>query len=568
MSVAEALRTVDIAVFAILAAVSFVQWRRQPSPSARWIFVTFTMLAVVVSSSAVTELVLGDDPGAWVTKPVIALLVLFPYFLYRFAASFRLPSRRIEWFARGLTAGVVIWTLVLPDVPAEGEPRSGSFLAFIVALLVQWVVLSAFVAVRLWQAGRGRPTVARSRMRTLSIAALALSAALIVAGATPSQRADWADALTQLLVFASGLLFLAGFAPPRWLRMLWRRPEDLVLRRTVNELTRASTPEEVTGTVLPAMRAIVGARAAALRDETGSTIAVDGIPPDEEPGVRLSLPSGSVVAWTDPYAPFFGKEEFELLRSLGTVTLLALDRARLFSHEREARIALEEADQLKTQFIALASHELRTPAAVIHGIASTLHLRGERLAGPQRHELRRTLYEQTDRMRRLVEQLLDLSRLEAKGITIKPEPLWVRSRVEELVLMVAGEQASAIAIDVPPDLESFADGDAFDRIVSNLIVNALRYGEAPIRVTAEQPDRYLRLAVEDSGRGVTPEFVPHLFERFTRSAEVDVRTGGAGLGLAIAQSYAHAHGGELLYEPAEPHGARFKLVLLAAPNPL
>jgi signal transduction histidine kinase len=69
--------------------------------------------------------------------------------------------------------------------------------------------------------------------------------------------------------------------------------------------------------------------------------------------------------------------------------------------------------------------------------------------------------------------------------------------------------------------------------------------------------------VEDCGGGVPPEFVPQLFERFTRSKKAPLGTGGAGLGLAIAQSYAQAHGGDLLYEEAEPHGARFKLVLPA-----
>ena len=123
--------------------------------------------------------------------------------------------------------------------------------------------------------------------------------------------------------------------------------------------------------------------------------------------------------------------------------------------------------------------------------------------------------------------------------------------------------ADNVRIDIPPDLEAIVDPDAFDRVVSNLIVNALRYGDAPVRVYAEQPDRYFRLSVEDSGPGVPREFVPQLFERFTRGRRAQEGPSGAGLGLAIALQYAQAHGGELLYEDAEPHGARFKLVLPA-----
>ena len=82
-----------------------------------------------------------------------------------------------------------------------------------------------------------------------------------------------------------------------------------------------------------------------------------------------------------------------------------------------------------------------------------------------------------------------------------------------------------------------------------------------MRISAEQRDRHFRLAVEDRGRGVNPDFVPQLFERFSRSGESTEMTQGAGLGLSIAQSFAHAQGGDLIYSPATPHGARFELVL-------
>jgi len=244
----------------------------------------------------------------------------------------------------------------------------------------------------------------------------------------------------------------------------------------------------------------------------------------------------------------------DLLTTIGALSAVFVARAFELSE-------LRRLNELKSNFIALASHELRTPVAVIHGIAATLHLRGSELADDQLRQLRRTLYEQTDRSRRLVDQLLDLSRLEANAIPIRPERFRVRRRVEEVVLGVAGERMGEIDIEIPPDLEGVADPDAFDRVVSNLVTNALRYGAPPVIVTAQPSDRHLRLAVEDRGRGVAPEFVPALFERFTRSEASGQALGGAGLGLSIAQSYAHAHGGELFYEEAKPHGARFELVL-------
>jgi signal transduction histidine kinase len=176
--------------------------------------------------------------------------------------------------------------------------------------------------------------------------------------------------------------------------------------------------------------------------------------------------------------------------------------------------------------------------------------------------LHETLTQHTDRLTRLIDELLDLSRLEAKAISIERRPLPVKLRVQELVRAVAGERHDEVFIDIPEELKPSVDPGAFDRIVGNLVTNALRYGRTPISVRAVQNDRHFRLSVEDHGDGVSPAFVPRLFERFSRDAATD-KVGGSGLGLSIAQAYAQAHGGQLFYEDASPHGARFQLVLPA-----
>ena len=119
-----------------------------------------------------------------------------------------------------------------------------------------------------------------------------------------------------------------------------------------------------------------------------------------------------------------------------------------------------------------------------------------------------------------------------------------------------------MAIDAAPDLEIPLDPTAFDRIVSNLLLNALRYGAPPVHVEARKQDTHFRVFVEDAGPGVPAEFVPVLFERFTRGGQSAREVAaGSGLGLSIAQAYARAHGGEVLYHDVTPHGARFELVL-------
>lgn len=221
---------------------------------------------------------------------------------------------------------------------------------------------------------------------------------------------------------------------------------------------------------------------------------------------------------------------------------------------------LQRREKALRQFVALAAHELRAPAAVVHGVAATIAARPEQMEGELGVQLARMLLEQSERLVRLLDQLLDLSLLDADAVKIERHMLSIRPRLEAIVSSVAGERAAEIELDVDGELEAHLDADALDRIVGNLVTNALRYGASPVRISATQVDRHFRLTVEDGGAGVKPELEGRIFERFAREPGV-----GSGLGLAIAQSYAHALGGSILYEPANP-GARFSVVV-PAPRP-
>jgi signal transduction histidine kinase len=244
----------------------------------------------------------------------------------------------------------------------------------------------------------------------------------------------------------------------------------------------------------------------------------------------------------------FDSDDQELLQLVASRAAIAIEGARL--HDELVRL-----DQVKLNFVAIASHELRTPATAVFGIASTLRHRGDTLTAPARAELEDALWEQAVRFRSLIEQLLDLSRLDAKAILIEPRPLVLY----ELLADIASESApgSEIRVDVPQELEVHADRDALERIFGNLVTNAVKYGEPPVVITAQARDTFLRVSVEDTGAGVPPDVVPRLFERFERGSVGQ----GTGLGLSIAQAYARAHGGELIYDPTPTGGARFDLIL-------
>jgi signal transduction histidine kinase len=554
---------ITLVLFAAVAVVCVRQWQREQATTALWAALAFVALAwVVVAGRALPE-----DPDNFALKLVeridLAILVLFPYLLYRFAVAFEHGSRPLARFVDALSVLLVTTTFVLPRLPDEGESWPWWFGAYAVAFVVHWSVLLLIVAVRLWRGGHGEASVARRRMQMLALASTLLTTALVLALAQADDDSPLALAIA-LLAATSGLLFLLGFAPPALLRVIWRRPEQRRMQSAIGELMAATTVDEVAARVLPPMASMVGARGITLLGHDGSPIAEYGSVGSASGDVRrFDFPFGSLVVTTSTFAPFFGDEERKLLTALGSFTSVALDRARLFGQERDARRALERADELKSEFVALAAHELRSPVGAIYGISETVAERRDQLTPAQLEELQRALRSQIQRLREVVEQLLDLSRLDAEAVEIKPQRIRVRERLTQIVDAVAPLEAMRIAVEADPGLEADVDVEALDRIVSNLLVNACRYGEPPVVVRAEQDEGVLHVTVEDSGPGVPDEFVPLLFDRFARSSSSAGAVAGTGLGLAIARSYARAHHGDVSYRRAETRGAAFELTLPA-----
>ena len=251
----------------------------------------------------------------------------------------------------------------------------------------------------------------------------------------------------------------------------------------------------------------------------------------------------------------FTPDDVDLLEHAAERAAMGLEKALV--HEQLIRF-----DQVRNAFVAIASHELRTPSAAILGAALTLYRRAGEL-GPERdRELRRMLAEQAERLAVLIEQLLDLSRLEAQAVEIEPRRLSIRRELERIAAGIGPAGDARIAIRAPEELEAEIDPVAFERILANLLLNATRHGAPPITVTAERRGERLCVAVEDRGPGVGRDVRDRLFEPFARG-EAATAT-GSGLGLAIARSYATAHGGDLLYDEPPVGGSCFRVVLPAS----
>jgi signal transduction histidine kinase len=243
----------------------------------------------------------------------------------------------------------------------------------------------------------------------------------------------------------------------------------------------------------------------------------------------------------------FTTDDVELLTLVAYRVALAVERAQL--HEQTG--AFEE---LRSNFVAIASHELRTPASTLYGTFATLAQRAE-LPPEARDELIQMGYQQAERLRRLTEQLLDLSQLDARRVTVNAERLVVRDVLEEIARATVPSDM-AVELEIQPSLEAVLDPMVLDRIVSNLLINAARYGVPPIVLSARREDHRVEIAVEDRGPGVPEELRPHLFERFARGRGA----AGPGLGLTIARAYARAHGGDLALVPGTS-ATRFELTV-------
>ncbi len=225
---------------------------------------------------------------------------------------------------------------------------------------------------------------------------------------------------------------------------------------------------------------------------------------------------------------------------------------------------LAEIDRIRRDLIANASHELRTPISALQAVLENLI---DGVASPDPTTMQ-TVLSQVQRLSRLVEQLLDLSRLESGVTSLQPRVF----EVEPVLKEAAGEaavQGSGKRLDLrvevdPPALKLHADPERVHQIASNLVANAVRYSPdgGLVNVRASRFDGQVRIEVSDEGPGIPASEATKVFERFYRADTArSYRDGGTGLGLAIARWIVDMHGGDIRVENARPRGCRMVVEL-------
>ncbi|MGC4118402.1 MAG: ATP-binding protein [Myxococcales bacterium] len=245
------------------------------------------------------------------------------------------------------------------------------------------------------------------------------------------------------------------------------------------------------------------------------------------------------------------------------------ERARLLERERAARTEAQAANRTKDDFLAVLSHELRNPLAPVSAAVQVLRRRR-----PEDARVLDTIERNVRQQARLVDDLLDISRIARGALTLQRAPLDVCRLVGEAVEAARpdAQRAGLSLCAVLPEAPVYVFGDTMrlEQVVANLLSNALKYtpaGGITVRVRADEAD-LARIEVEDTGIGLEPSAVPHLFEMFERGPVMGLRRPGLGIGLAITRTLTELHGGRVLAHSAGAgKGSRFVVELPRIPAP-
>ncbi|HVW00675.1 MAG TPA: ATP-binding protein [Planctomycetaceae bacterium] len=301
-----------------------------------------------------------------------------------------------------------------------------------------------------------------------------------------------------------------------------------------------------------------------LRGVWGDSIETAVVLPMARPG--QARPAGFMVAGISVRRPF-NDSYMGFLDLVAGQIATAVANARAYEEERRRAEALAELDRAKTTFFSNVSHEFRTPLTLMLGpVEDMLAETGSALPAADREKLA-IAHRNALRLQRLVNTLLDFSRIEAGRERATYEPTDLAALTADLAsnFRSACERAGlSLVVDCPPLPEPvFVDRQMWEKVVLNLLSNAFKFTlEGAIEVSVRTVGSFAELEVRDTGIGVPPEEIPHLFERFHRVESAQGRTHeGSGIGLSLVQELIRLHGGSIAVESEVGRGTRFTIQL-------
>ena len=570
--------------FVLLGAATFMEWYRHRGRAQAMLALSLVSLAIVAALGPLQTLI-GQSSALGIVT--IVAFETSGYFVLRFRDAFLPLSRRARWAATALLVVSCVVGAAAVTVLANADRTVIAVVGL--ELILAWSIFTGEPIVRFWLASRDLPSVQKARMRALSFGFAVLIAILVVdvLGGSALQS-PLAIIITQLIALAIVPVIYVSLAPPGMLRRIWRMGEEAELRSAIQDLlifspTRQELAEKAAGWA----RRLLGAQGAFIVDSQGTLVAGAGInrgEVDEIMSVRKTQPDGGleqtrpgrgaaivvslpltegtgflgVTAGT--FTPLFGSDEVNQLQGYASAVTAGLERAKVT--ERMAAI-----EKNKTQFLNLASHELRGPMTVVRGYVSMLE--GGLLGDLNERGLKAVpvISAKVMEMNALIEQMIEAARLEDGALMLRPAEIDLRDVVSEAVEAARPlvDDRHEISLRIPErPVQVRVDAERVRTIVSNLISNAIKYSPSGGTIDCELTARagIARVAVKDSGVGIAKEDLPILFTRFGRVSTPNTNhLPGTGLGLYLGRQLARLHGGEITVESAPGRGSTFTLHL-------
>ncbi len=607
MSAESLLQLLTQILFVFIFLVVGVKALRHPRRATIDTALLFGATMLIVAEGLVAPR-LGPGPRGVLTALVASLLMALPYLLLRLVDDFSTVPRWLLLAAELGLAAIVVSLFVLP---AKSDP------AWLILAYVGYFIALAFYGTGAFvREARGSSGVTRRRMQAVAAGSLFLGLSIIMDGLTavlPHQAALW-NALSSVGGLASGLGYFIGFAPPAWLRRAWQEPEVRAFLGRAARLPRLPTTGAIVEQLEHGAASSLGAPRASIclwDPEAGVLWAeVDGVRVEIRPGEMIAgrvFASQRPLFWDnaarhDPahaeryrannanallavpisagekrlgvlvvYAArpsIFVEDDLVLAQLLADQAAVILESRALI--DEAARVhAREEAARLKDDFLSAAAHDLKTPLTAIIVQAQLLErrARNDPAAPPDLSGLQRLVGE-AQRLKRLVLDLLDVSRVEQGRLVGKREP----TDLTELARGVCARYSSAYhrcLLDAQGEIVGEYDQGRIEQLLDNLVDNAVKYSPngGDVRVAVWREHGTAHLTVTDSGIGIPASDLPHLFDRFHRGANVDDRRfAGLGLGLFICQGIVAQHGGRLwASSPGVGKGSTFHVELPVTP---
>jgi signal transduction histidine kinase len=573
------------AAFVLLALAALIDWLRHRNTRRGYLALALSSLAALILIAPALGQV--GQLNQVVTNMAMMVFLLSGYALLMFRDSF-IPLG--EATRRAVTIAIVAVTAVavVAQLPADPQQIHGPLQTIaLAAILVTWSLCIVEPIFRLWLAANHQPAVERARLRALSLGYAALLAVVGVGTLDGAATRDPVVLLaTNLVTLAIVPLLYVSFSPPSWLRWFWRQPEEDAARNALHDLLLYS-PDRATlaHRALGWATRLVGGEGAVIVDSDGSILAAQDLTLDQaaevaagtttaspeggfrapfRPATRLVIPlrleqgEGTMIILSGPFTPLFGEDEMVRLRQYAGSITAGLDRVSL-----NQRIAsLEKA---KTEFLNVASHELRGPMTVIKGYLTMLEAGSLGDLSPRSKSVLPLLIAKSDEVNWMIEQMVEAARLEEGRFALRKLPADV---VELTDLAIQGVSPllskHEVSIDKPPRaIQAEVDPDRFQIVVKNLLSNAAKYSPAGARIRVRvSGNGVARVAVTDEGIGIAEEDQARLFTRFVRiQTKANERVSGTGLGLWLSREIARMHDGDLTVESMPGRGSTFTLQL-------